>query len=415
MTQSVAGRARTTALMTVAGLAFVLSLSGSAIKNTVQVYFSDIADGLGVGIGAFAWSTTLFAAGIAVASPVVGYSADRFGGAPVLVTGTALTGLTFLVCAAAPTTVLFAPVYGVVGSAAFAMLSFVPLGKLADELFTGRGEGLAYAVMTNGPAVGFMVLVPLWVWLGTFLSWRSVFALAGIVMLVAMVPLSLYLGRSVRRLQLGIEAGVPAQIGVTMRVAIAVRDRRYVLLVLAFGGCGVTMAFVDVHMVADMQMAGVHPTAVSVSIFVLGLLEIVGALVAGRLCDRGLIKQTLLAGYALRGAAMVIFGFSPTAVSSIAFGALFGASYMATVIATTLWIARLLPRGSRATALGLMWTVHGLGAASSSQLGAIVAENVRSYSLVASVEAAIVFGSMTIVAFLAAPDTGMKSAGSGPR
>nr|WP_313775685.1 MFS transporter [Mycobacterium sp.] len=397
--------ARMTGLILAAGLAFVLSLAGSALKSTVQVHFSDIADSLSVGISAFAWSTTLFAIGIAVASPVVGFLADRFGGAMVLVGGTALAGVTFLACAAAPSTFVFAPVYGIFGSVAFTMLSYVPLGKLADELFAGRGEGLAYSVMTNGPAVGFMVLVPLWVWLGTFLSWQSVFAFAGIVMLVVLTPLALYLRRATI---LGDDAASVAPLPTTtfvQRIAPLFTNARYVLLAIAFGGCGVTMAFVDVHMVSDMHMAGVHPTAASASVFLLGFFEITGALIAGRFCDRGYIKQTLIIGYGLRGAAMMVFAFTPTAMSSLVFGTIFGASYMATVVATTLWIMRLLPSGSRATAMGLVWTVHSIGAASSSQLGAIIAEKSGSYTVVSLVEALIVFGSLALVAFISVPRT----------
>ena len=396
--------ARMTGLILAAGLAFVLSLAGSALKSTVQVYFSDIADSLSVGISAFAWSTTVFAIGIAVASPIVGYLADRFGGASVLVVGTVLTGITFLACAAAPSTFVFAPVYGLFGSVAFTMLSYVPLGKLADELFAGRGEGVAYAVMTNGPAVGFMVLVPLWVWLGTFLSWRTVFTFAGIVMLVVLVPLAMYLRRTSADDD-NTEAATPqSNPSIAERIAPLLTNSRYLLLTLAFGGCGITMAFVDVHMVSDMHMAGVHSTAVSASVFLLGLLEITGALIAGRFCDRGYIKQTLMIGYGLRGTAMLLFAFTPTLMTSLAFGAIFGASYMATVVATTLWIARILPPESRATAMGLVWTVHSIGAAASSQLGAMIAEHQQSYTLVSLVEALIVFGSLALVAGLRVPE-----------
>jgi predicted MFS family arabinose efflux permease len=391
-------------LILAAGLAFTLSLAGSALKSTVQVYFSDVAASLSVGIGLFAWSTTLFAVGIAVASPVVGYLADRFGGAIVLVAGSLITGGTFLACAVAPSTYVFAPIYGLFGSVAFTMLSYVPLGKLADELFAERGEALAYAVMTNGPAVGFMVLVPLWVWLGTFLSWRAVFVFAGIFMILVLVPLAAYLRHLTN--DDGTLDGVDSRerVGLKSRLTPLVGNYRYLALTLAFGGRGVTMAFVDVHMVTDMHMANVDATAISASIFLLGLLEIVGALAAGKVCDRGYVKQTLLVGYGLRGIAMLTFAFTPTIATSLAFGVIFGSSYMATVVATTIWISRILPSECRATALGLVWTVHSINAALSSQVGAALAEKFRSYALVALCEALIVFGSLVVVAFLGVPN-----------
>ncbi len=404
--------------MFAAVLAFTLSLSGSALKNTIQVDFSPIAADLGSTLGQFAWSTTTFAVVIAVASPIVGVLADRFGGAAVLVTGTVLAGVTFLACAAAPGVGVFAPVYGVFGAFAFTMLSYVPLGKLASELFAEQGEGLAYAVMTNGPAVGFVVLVPLWVWLGTFVSWRLVFTAAGTAMLAVLTPLALVL----RRLSADTEdEAVPAEVAVDgdaagavstfrARLGTVLRDRTFRTLSLAFAGCGVTMAFVDVHLVTHLDMAGMGATVVSGTLAVLGVFEILGSLVAGRLCDQGRIKETLVGGYGLRGVAMVLVAFHPTAATSLLFGVVFGVSYLATVVATTLWIGRTLPAGAQATALGLVWTLHSIGAALSSQLGA--AQSHGSYTQVALIEALVVLGSLLLASRL--PGPGNPPAPEGP-
>jgi predicted MFS family arabinose efflux permease len=401
---------RIRSLIFAAALAFTLSLAGSALKSTVQVYFSSIAGSMHVGIGAFAWSTTSFAIAIAIASPVVGVLADRFGGAAVLVAGTALAGAAFLLCAIAPSVLVFAPTYGIVGALSFTMLSYVPLGKLADELFAGRGEGLAYAAMTNGPAVGFIVLVPLWVWVGTMVSWRVVFTVAGAVMLTLLTPLALQIRRlSTDDPDAGPIVTTDFQLTFRQRLASAVSNRSFVILAIAFGGCGVTMAFVDVHFVADMNMAGMRPAVVSGSLASLGALEIVGSLVAGRMCDRGLIKQTLMIGYAMRGTAMLLFAFTPTTATALGFGVIFGVSYMVTVVSTSLWVARLMPPGSRATAMGLVWTVHSIGAAASSQLGAYAAQSFHSYTRVSLVEAIVVFGSFFLVAGITVPSARTKT------
>lgn len=402
-TRSGVRQRRMLGLALAAGFAFTLSLAGSALKSTMQVYFATMAGDFSVGVAAFAWSTTTFAIVIALASPVVGALADRFSGGAVLVMGTVLAGVGFLTCALSPGVVLFAPLYGVVGAVAFTMLSYVPLGKLADELFAGRGEGLAYAIMTNGPAVGFVVLVPLWVWLGTFVSWRVVFVGAAVVMLAVMTPLAVV----VRRLAI-VDPADPATAPTLPytfrdRLGTAVRNRGFVLVAAAFTGCGVTMAFVDVHMVADMDMAGMQPPVITGSLILLGILEIIGGLVAGRMCDRGAIKRTLMVGYALRGGAMLLLAFTPTIATSLLFGAVFGGSYMVTVVATTLWVARLVPPHSRGTAMGLVWTLHGLGAALSSQVGAFVAQSTNTYNMVSLGEGVIVLLSLALVATVRDP------------
>jgi predicted MFS family arabinose efflux permease len=169
------------------------------------------------------------------------------------------------------------------------------------------------------------------------------------------------------------------------------------------------MAFVDVHFVTHLDMAGMGPAVVSGSLAVLGTFEILGALVAGRLCDRGRIKQTLACGYGLRGSAMLLVAFTPTAATSLIFGLVFGVSYMATVVATTLWVGRAVPAGAQATALGLVWTVHGIGAALSSQLGAVAAQHRHSYASVALAEPLVAVGSFALVARLPAPPDGVPT------
>ncbi|MBT0768725.1 MFS transporter [Kineosporia sp. J2-2] len=397
------GGRRWAALLFAATLAFVLSLAGSALKSTVTVYLPDIARDIHTTVEGFAWSTTIFAVGIAVASPLVGLLADRWGGSTALTVGTVLAGVAFLLCAAAPGVLQFAPVYGVLGSVAFTMLSYVPLGKLADELFAGRGEGLAYAAMTNGPAVGFIVLVPLWVWVGSLLSWRTVFLLVGVVMLVALAPLAVLLGR----LSAGDEPAAPStpqsRQGTGSRLRTLLTDRDYVMVTLAFGGCGITMAFVDVHLVNHLNHEGMSGGVVSGTLSLLGLFELMGGLVAGRLCDRGLIRSTLVTGYALRALAMLVLLVVPGASSAFGFGVVFGASYMVTVVATTLWIGRLLPTGVKATGLGVLWLVHQIGAALSSQVGAYIEQRADSYGPVVLTESALVVLSALLVLQLPAP------------
>jgi predicted MFS family arabinose efflux permease len=71
----------------------------------------------------------------------------------------------------------------------------------------------------------------------------------------------------------------------------------------------------------------------------------------------------------------------------ILFGAVFGISYLATVVATTAWVNTVLPADARGLVLGVMWGVHMLAVAVSSQLGAVLADAQNGYDvpIVASV------------------------------
>ncbi|MGW0393153.1 MFS transporter [Streptomyces sp. NPDC003042] len=374
-------------LLVLSAAAFLLTLAGSALKNTVQVYFVPMADTFGGSRGALAWATTLFAITVAVASPLVGAIADRIGGAATLALGTALSGAALVGCGLAGELWLFVAVYAVIAALASTMLSYVPLGVLVDELFRDGRKGLMYALLTNGAAVGFVVLVPLWSWLGTWARWQDVLLAVGLVFLFVLAPLALLVARSSARVtavsepEAGGEPEPPRlTFGERLRLTAGNADLRR--LALAMFACGATMAFIDVHFMPLMHDHGIGQPVSSTAVAMLGVAEIAGGLLAGWLCDRGWIRAVLLSAYAVRAAAMLLVALSPSGAVAVAFGVVFGISYLATVIATTMWAARVLPVHVRGFGMGLVWAVHALGTALSSQVGALMADAMHSYTAV---------------------------------
>ncbi|MDQ3403951.1 MAG: MFS transporter [Actinomycetota bacterium] len=389
-----------------AAVSFVISLAGSSLKSVVQVLFLPIAEGFDVSRGTLAVATTVFAVVTGISSAVIGHLADKIGAVPVLAIGAGVTGVVLVLCGSTNDIWVFILCYGVLGALGLTMLSFVPLGVLAAQLFQGRNTGVAYAVLTNGGAVGFMVLVPLWGHLNQTMTWNEILFAVGVVFLVVLLPASILLVRySGKRTR---QPAPDTTLLEGMRVTFA--DRRTTPLIIAFFGCGSTMAFVDVHLYPHMHDHGVPTSVGSTSIAVLGAVEIIGSLVAGRLCDLGRIRFTLAAAYALRAIAtfLLVFVSGPSTALMITFGALFGASYLASVVATTSWLAKILPPGVRGTAIGVLWTIHMIAVALSSQTGAMIADATGSYLAMILICTALTLGSTAIIAFQPDPDAKPK-------
>lgn len=385
-------------------IAFLVSLAASSLKSTVQVLFLPIADSFDVNRGTLAIATTLFAVVTAICSTVVGHLADRIGAVPVLAIGVATTGAVLLLCASSSDIGVFIVVYGVLGAIGFTMLSYVPLGVLAEELFHGRNAGLVYAVLTNGAAVGFIVLVPLWSFLAGSLSWNQILAGIGVVFLAVLVPLSLLLLRYTPRRARGAARADGG--GETLRAGIGatLRHRGLRPLVIAFFACGTTMAFIDVHLFPALHDHGVPASVGSASVALLGVLEIIGSLVTGRVCDRGRTRIALVTAYLIRSASMVLLFFLSSDVAVLVFGAMFGASYLATVVATTVWVTRLMPAGTRGTALGVLWAVHMVAVAISGQAGAMLADGLGGYTVPVAISVVLTAGAALLVAVQPDPD-----------
>ncbi|MEV0847181.1 MFS transporter [Streptomyces sp. NPDC049954] len=394
------GMARLTPIIWITGVAALISLMGSSLKSTVQVYFVPMAHSFGEPRDRFAVATTLFAIVMAVASPFIGALSDRYGPLVVLRSGLVASALMFVCVSLVQNFVLLTVVYGILGALSYASLSYIPIGVLVDRVFPPERKGFFYALLTNGTAIGFIVLVPLWVWLQHLTDWRSVMLAVGVFMGLILLPLSFTL----RRHRWAGSAAPQAPAATGPRGLSVLRRGPFAALAAAFFACGITMAFVDVHMVPMLHDHHVGAPAVSSAMVLLGLTEVIGAFVTGMVCDRGRIRMILILAYLLRGVSVTLLAIAPNAVVVQVFGVIFGTSYLMTVVATTTWIIKLYPARVRGLLLGVLWTVHQVGAALSSQIGAVLHDGFGSYTPLMYIAAIFCLASIVLVASLREPD-----------
>lgn len=413
---------------------FAVVLLAMSTKTTVQVFFVSMADTFDQSRGQFAVAASVFMIVFGVASPVVGKLGDRVGPKRTILFGVVSGGLGFLLGGLSSGFLGFVLAYGVLGALAFAAMTYVPMGLLVEEYLPERRRGFLYALLTNAAAFGFVVLSPLWVMLDDMVSWRAAYGGLAIVFLGPLL-VAAYFGIP-RRVTGGSEdtesagaeghgagsggagwddaegqassAAVSASEGGSSSeelgsegagsggAAVAGAAHRPVLktkvfyvLAGAFFGCGVTMAFIDVHTVAHFHDVGLSDHAISLALILLGTTEVVGALIAGYLCDRH-NKAFILAGaYFLRTVAMVVLLVAPSGVGAGAFAAVFGFSYMGTVIATAMLVFEEFDAAQKGWALGLVWFAHQLGALASTQLGAMGRDIFASYAWTIALTAAV--------------------------
>ncbi|WP_431258604.1 MFS transporter [Roseateles chitinivorans] len=140
---------------------FLVMFFSTSIKSVYQVYFADLATHFGRGRSDFAWSGSVFMLVTGLVSPLVGALSDRHGPLRTevvgcLAAGAALTGAS-LFDRSLPVFVLG---YGLLAAFGLAAMTYVPMGVLVDRLFEQKKSGLAYAVVTNGTSISFIVLSP---------------------------------------------------------------------------------------------------------------------------------------------------------------------------------------------------------------------------------------------------------------
>jgi MFS family permease len=357
-------------------IGFAVMFASTAIKGIYQVYFVQLAEHYGQGRAQFAWSGGLFMLATGVMSPLVGALSDRVGPLRTSAIGAFAAGIACVSVAVwHQSLVFFSVAFGVVGAFGLAAMTFVPMGILVDRLFEERKKGLAYAVVTNGTAIGFIVLSPMWIWLQPQASWIAVFGAVGIALALP-ITAALWL---VSRWEPSSGPARGAQMHKQDASAWSVVQHDSVFYVLAAGffGCGATMAFIDVHLLAHWQDQGVPRLEMAFAMSILGVLELLSGIASGMLALRFDKHRLLALFYAMRSLSMLLL-LAPW-LGILPFAILFGASYLGTVILTSMFCFERYGSHIKGKVFGLLFLVHQVGAFLTVQLGAWSFESSRSY------------------------------------
>ncbi|WP_158222365.1 MFS transporter [Tamilnaduibacter salinus] len=404
MSESARSGTTSRTLWGIIAVGFGVMFLSSSIKGAYQVYFRDLSELFDLGRAQFALSGALFGLCLGLVSPLVGTICDRYGPSRSMISGALVAALAFLLLGLFQNFPLFLVAYGVMAAYALAAMTFVPMGVWIDNLFGERHKGLAYAAVSNGVAIGFMVLSPLWVWLNGWLDWST---LALMIAMGFVVGVAVPLYWADRYFPVGIETHSESQSRQAPGVSGVLRELRqplFILLAISFAGCGSSMAFIDLHYAPLVQEAGLPDSqdaasALALSLSVLGGFELLGALAVGHLAGKVQPAMLLALLYGVRSMILAWLAISPGSGTFVVFGAFFGATYMGTVVLTSMMCLRLYGASVKGRMFGLLFTVHQLAVFGTAWLGGLARDLTGDYTLTTLGVAA--FCGLSVIAALA--------------
>lgn len=331
------------------------------------------------------WTASAFALAIATqvllngaSQPICGNVADRFGGRTVLWGGWVMYALGLSIMAAATTLAVFylgaALVMGIAVSAAGFPIVMAGLSRLLPPDMRGRATGLA----TAGSSFGQFSVVPI-VQAGIDLfGWQgALYAMAGAALLA--MPLALPLadkpGEGSRGPQ---HEGRPQAAGAALKEALS--TRHFWCLFFGFFVCGVHVSFLTVHLPGFVASCGLHPSWGATSISIIGLFNIMGAMISGELSGRWRRRELLVFIYAARAVTMSVFFISPkTELTLVLFSAVMGVLWLSTVPPTVGLVARRFGTQWLATIFGLVFFGHQIGGFMGASLAGLIWDRTGSY------------------------------------
>ena len=270
---------------------FVVRLVGTVSLRFAYPFLPAIADGLGVGIGAVGLA---LAAGEAAGllAPLVGRRLDRIGRRRGMTDGLVIGAVGCAIAAVAPGAVAFGiGLFAVAVGRAFYDISFGAwIGDEVEFARRGRASGLGELAWSGA----FLLGVPVAGLVMSVTSWRVPYLLSALVMLASIPVVRSTLATRAPQGDAGAPVAAPARLTL-LHLAVFCTSLGAALLLVTEG------AWFELEL-------GLTERAVSGVVVLLGIGEVVGALLAAGLSDRAGKRLTMAAGLVVLVPAAVAMG-----------------------------------------------------------------------------------------------------------
>ncbi len=346
---------------------------------------------------AHGWPREIFALSVAMqtllygaAQPFSGAIADRFGTVRVIIVGALLYAAGIYMMAQATTPGMLYLSSGVLIGFGLSGCSFNLVISSFGKLLPESWRSLAFGAGTASGSFGQFLFSPLGVYLIDAFGWQTAIEIfAGLLLLI--VPLAIAIAtprsdapaaqtslRSLREL----DGAAPTQ---TYRQALAEAfgHRSYILLVLGFFTCGFQLGFVTLHLPAYLMDRGLSAEIGGWTLGVIGLFNIVGAMLSGWL-GGFLPKRYILSFIYFARALTVVFLITLPAspVVTLIYGAVTGLLWLSSVPPTSGLVVVMFGTRWLAMLFGVAFFSHQVGGFLGIYLGGLLFERTGSYDAV---------------------------------
>ena len=364
----------------VLGSSSLMILLSMGMRQGMGLFLEPITSALGVDRETFslaiAWQNLI------LALPLFGVLADVMGFRRVaLLGGVVYGGGLWLASQSETAWGLYMNLGGIVGVGIGLSGMIVVMGAVGQVAPPER-RSTAFGIVTVAFSIGMFTMIPLLqFWIEKY-GWSGALEVAGgVVLAISLLALGLPDKTSYEKNNSQSKSDPELSLGKTLNGART--HSGYLLLNLGFFVCGFHVAFIGTHLPAFLQGEGVSASAASWALAMIGLFNIFGSLVFGRLGDSLSKKSLLSLLYALRTVVISLFLAIPLSdLTAIAFGAAIGFLWLATVPLTSGIVAQVFGTRYLTTLWAIVFFSHQLGAFLGVWLGGRVYDSTGSYTTV---------------------------------
>jgi MFS family permease len=379
----------------------LIAMIGFGPRSALGFFLTPLSQAHGWGREVFALSVAVQTLLYGAAQPFSGAIADRFGTVRVIIAGTLLYAAGMFMMAHASTPGMLYLSSGVLIGFGLSGCSFNLVISSFGKLLPESWRSLAFGAGTAAGSFGQFLFSPLGVGLIDAFGWQAALEIfAGLLLLIIPLAFAISTPRSdaaqtsVRSLrtndssQTSVRAprasdGTPGTQTYQQALAEALGHRSYILLVLGFFTCGFQLGFVTLHLPAYLIDRGLSAQVGGWTLGVIGLFNIVGAMLSGWLGGH-MPKRYILAVIYFARALAVIFLITLPASPAVAlvYGAMTGLLWLSSVPPTAGLVAVMFGTRWMAMLFGIAFFSHQVGGFLGIYLGGALFERTGSYDIV---------------------------------
>jgi MFS family permease len=361
----------------------------------------------------FAWSRSilsgvLFVAGIAyaIAVPLIGGLADRFGFKWVSIITVAMMGTGYILGARAQSVwemYIFIGLLQGVGACAAIPL---PLSIIVN--WFKKRQGLALGLASAGIGTGAATVPLLVTFLVTGFGWRTAMVILGVLILVIYIPIAWLVIRQPDLNYVAAHEGTPADNPdstnpTTMQdltLFQALKTREFWILFIVFGFCVQCIGLIITHLVPFARDTGVSPMQAASLLTIMGFCSIAGRLIAGFFSDRIGANRVLISGLLLQGTMIVWLTQMNQLEQFFFFAALFGFAYGGILVMVPRLTAQIFGVKSMGAIYGGLSVADGIGYAVGPLLAGYLFDLSGTYNQALLIASAGIFAGVGVAVFL---------------
>ena len=375
-------------LLAAAG-AFALTMG---TRQALALFLSPLNTSTGLGLASISLAFAVGQLWWGLTQPFAGAMADRVGAGRVLLVGIVLVALgTFITPWMTSTAGLIFSI-GVLSAGGAGMAGPAVLMAATMRLMPAEKRGLATGVVNASGSVGQFVMVPIAGALLVAYGWINALQVLAVLVLLALPAAWVLRGNAAQAAPAG-----QARIGTRAAIGQALRYPSYRLLAAGFFVCGFHVAFLATHLPGVIAWCGLPVQYGAWSLAILGLFNIVGSLAIGWAVGRWRMKSLLSLIYAARALAVLAFLLAPkTGPVVLAFAAIMGLTFLATVPPTAGLVVKFFGPANMATLFGIVMLSHQVGGFLGAWLGGRVFEATGNYDLVWIIDILLAVGAALV-------------------